>query len=301
MPANFRVETLVVAASSKGEFLYRIPGRPGGIRPGAHPSRMDGGAGAFLGLQPLLVRPNPRRLDLRRSLTDPFGQWLVRNMSERVSVPLYVIADVSASMATDDKREAVTYLVESAALSAWRAGDPFGFIAADQRVRDELFHATMHSRGMGARVSERLGAFPYEGSGADGLLDAFQRLGRRRALVLIASDFHFDLGLARQLLRSLAGHYVVPLVVWGEAESSANVPDRGFIDVGDSESAAHRFLWLRPRVVERIRVALRNRRAALRELFAQHGMQPVFIDGGFDPDRLTRHFLGGGEDANRAA
>jgi hypothetical protein len=94
---------------------------------------------------------------------------------------------------------------------------------------------------------------------------------------------------------------VVPLVVWGGAESAANIPERGFIDVGDSEGAAHRFLWLRPRVVERIRAALRQRRAELRAVFGQQGMEPVFIDRHFDPDGLTRHFLGGSGDATRVA
>lgn len=290
-----------MGTSRSGEFLYRVPGRPGGIRPGAHPSRMDGGTGAFLGLQSLLSRPNPRRLDLRRSLTDPFGQWLVRNMSERISIPLYVIADVSASMAAMDKREAVAGLVESAGVSAWRAGDPFGFIAADQRVRDALFRPATHSRGAGSRLVELLRQLPYDGDGAQGLLDAFHLLGRRRALVLLASDFHFELDAVHKLLDSLAGHFVVPLVVWGKGESTASIPERGLIDVGDSESAARRFFWLRPRVVERIRTALRERRTELRAAFGQHGLEPVFIDGTFDPDRLTRHFLGGTEDANRAA
>ncbi|MEO8038085.1 MAG: MxaS protein, partial [Betaproteobacteria bacterium] len=160
-------------AGGAGEFLYRIPGRPAGTRPGAHPSRMDGGAGAFLGLQPLLTRPNPRRLDLRRSLTDPFGQWLVRNMSERVSIPLFVVADVSASMlagAAGDKRDALADLVASAGLSAWRAGDPFGFVAADGTVREELFRPAAHTRGIGSLLAERVRACAFDGAGAGGLL-----------------------------------------------------------------------------------------------------------------------------------
>jgi len=261
---------------------------------------MDRGAGAFLGLQPLLAHPNPRRLDLRRSLTDPFGQWLVRNMSERVSVPLFVVADVSASMAAGDfsgKRGAVADLVESTGLSAWRAGDPFGFVAADRAVREDLFRPAAHARGIGSLLAQSLRELPFDGSGAAGLRDAYRQLGRRRALVLLASDFHFELDLARQILASLAGHFVVPIVVWGEAESAARVPERGFIEIGDSETAARRFLWLRPRVVERIRGALAARRAALRTLFVAHGLQAVFIDGAFDPDRLTHHFLGGSDHA----
>lgn len=290
-----------MTTSRSGEFLYRVPGRPASLRPGAHSSRLDGGSGVFLGLQPLLSRPNPRRIDLRRSLTDPFGQWLVRNMSERVSVPLYVVADLSASMATDDKREAIACLVESTGSSAWRTGDPFGFVGADRTVRAEWFRPATHARGAGSRLAELLRAAPYNGDNAAGLLDAMRHLGKRRSLVLLASDFHFDIGTLRALLASLTGHFVVPVVIWGAAESAAHVPDRGLVDLADSENAARRFLWLRPRLAERIRSALRQRRTDLIATFAQFGLRAVFIDDGFDPDHLTHHFLGGTDDAAAVA
>lgn len=290
-----------MTASRSGEYLYRIPGRPASLRPGAHPSRLDGGSGVFLGLQSLLSRPNPRRIDLRRSLTDPFGQWLVRNMSERVSVPVQVVADLSASMETADKREAVACLVESTGLSAWRSGDPFGFIGADRIVRDEWFRPATHARGAGSRLAELLRAVPFDGENAAGLLDAARYLGKRRALVLLASDFHFDLADVQRLLASLSGHFVVPVVVWGAAESTTRIPDRGLVDLADSENAAHRFLWLRPRLAERIRGALLQRRRDLSSTFARFGSRAIFVDDGFNPDDLTHHFLGGTDHAAAVA
>lgn len=291
-----------MTGSRSGEFLYRVPGRPSSLRPGAHPSRLDGGSGVFLGLQPLLSRPNPRRIDLRRSLTDPFGQWLVRNMSERVSVPVYVVADLSASMGPADKRDAIVCLVESAGSSAWRTGDPFGFVGADRTVRDEWFRPATHARGAGSRSAELLRAASFDGENAAGLLDTARHLGKRRALVLLASDFHFDLAIVRRLLASLTGHFVVPVVVWGTAESTTRIPDRGLVDLADSEdSAHHRFLWLRPRLAERIRNSLRQRRADLRATFARFGSRATFVDAGFDPDDLTHHFLGGTDHAAAVA
>lgn len=290
-----------MTATRSGEFLYRIPGRPASLRPGAHPSRLDGGSGVFLGLQSLLSRPNPRRIDLRRSLTDPSGQWLVRNMSERVSVPVQVVADLSASMGTPDKHEAVACLVESTGLSAWRTGDPFGFIGADRTVRDEWFRPAAHNRGAGSRMAELLRSTPFDGANAIGLLDAARYLGKRRALVLLASDFHFDLAVVQGLLASLAGHFVVPIVVWGAAESTSRIPDRGLVDLADSENAAHRFLWLRPKLAARIRGALQQRRADLRATFARFGLRAIFVDGGFDPDDLTHHFLGSTDHAAAVA
>ena len=46
----------------------------------------------------LYDRPDPRRLDLRASLREVRGDWLVRVNRQRVSVPVHVIVDVSASM-----------------------------------------------------------------------------------------------------------------------------------------------------------------------------------------------------------
>lgn len=281
-----------------GEFHYRAPGRPLGIRPGSHSARAEGSSGVYLGLRPLIARGDPRRIDLRRSATDPFEQWLARTMSERVAVPVYVVADVSASMAcgaAGARQQTVADLAQSAAQSAWRVGDPFGFVAADTRVRESHSWPAMVSRDHGARVAGALRTLSLEGRGADGLLEARRYLGRRRALVLLVSDFHFDLGFARRVLASLAEHFVVPLVLWDPAELAAG-RDGGWIELADSESDARRFLWLRQGLVDRIEAALATRRDSLTALFRGLGLRPLYLSAGFDPDRLTRHFLGG-EDA----
>jgi hypothetical protein len=280
-----------------GEFHYRIPGKPLGTRPGAHTARAEGASGVYLGLRPLIARGDPRRIDLRRSATDPLEQWLARTMSERVAVPVYVVADVSASMAfgaADGKQQTVADLVESAARSAWRVGDPFGFVAADTHVRESLTWPAMVSRAQGARIASALRALSLEGRGADGLLEAGRYLGRRRALVLLVSDFHFDLAFARRVLASLAGHFVVPIVLWDPAEAMAR-RDGGWIEVADSESDARRFLWLRAELADRIQAAVAARRDALSALIHSLGLRPLYLVAGFDPERLTRYFLGGND------
>ncbi len=276
-----------------GEFHYRIPGRPAGTRPGAHTSRAEGVSGLYRGLRPLLAHADPRRIDLRRSATDPLGQWLARTMTERVAVPLYVVADLSASMAFGaggGKRETVAELAESAAQSAWRVGDPFGFVGADARVRESLTSPPMHSRAQGARIAALLRATALEGRNADGLLDAARHLGRRRALVLLVSDFHFELPFTRRVLATLTGHFVVPVVVWDAAETAG--ASRGWIEVADSESAETRFLWLRPKLADRIREAAAARRDSLAALFRSLGLRPLYLEAGFSAERVTRYFFG---------
>ena len=70
------------------------------------------------------------------------------------------------------------------------------------------------------RIAAALRTAALEGRNADGLLDAARYLGRRRALVLLASDFHFELAFTRRLLAALAAHFVVPVVVWDAAETA---------------------------------------------------------------------------------
>jgi uncharacterized protein (DUF58 family) len=280
------------------EFQYRIPGRPAGLRPGAHPGCAEGVFGSYIGLRSLPSRPDPRRIDLRRSATDPMGQWLVRIFSERVSVPVYVIADVSASMGDgglEGKRRTVCDLLESAAWSAWRTGDPFGFVAADERVHEELVWPATFAWGTGTRLAASLSILPYAGVNALGLLEAARYLRGRRALIFLASDFHFDLDLAQQALASLAGHFVVPVVIWGSTETDAPVRS-GWMEIADSESGARRYLWWRPSFAGRVQAALRHRREELTVFFRSRGMRPVFLDDGFRADRMTEYFLGHASD-----
>jgi hypothetical protein len=64
------------------------------------------------------------------------------------------------------------------------------------------------------------------------------------------------------------------------------------MEVADSESAARRFLWLRPELVARIQAAVTARRASLTTLFRSLGLRPLYLDAGFDPERVTRYFFG---------
>ena len=80
------------------EFHYTIPWRASSPHPGAHASSQLGGGDEFAGLVPFASSPNPRNLDIRASLSDPFGQLAVRTFRQRSNIPVAVLADVSASM-----------------------------------------------------------------------------------------------------------------------------------------------------------------------------------------------------------
>src|SRR4029453_5688588 len=132
------------------EFHYRIPRKLGAWRPGTHPATTLGAGQEFVSHASLYDRPDPRRLDLRASLRDVRGDWLVRVSRQRAAVAVQVVVDVSASMefgTTRWKREVAADFVEAGGASAFRVGDALGMAAFDERERDELFVPPMLSRG----------------------------------------------------------------------------------------------------------------------------------------------------------
>jgi hypothetical protein len=277
------------------EIHYRIHWFAGGRRPGHHRSRSPGAGYEFRGHAPLLRELDARRLDVHASLRDPLGYgaglWQVRTYHQRSAIRVVILADLSASMSADATRRKLALLAdltETLAYSAARAGDAFGFFGADQKIRNEFVLAPAHGRGAGTRIAAQLRTFVADGKGAEGLIDAAQRLGRARALVLVASDFHLPDATIDRLLAALTPHAVVPVVLWDEQEHT--LPAAGFASVVDAESGARRFLWLRPALRARFAERVRERRAALTQRLTRHGAPPLFLTAPFDADAVTAFF-----------
>ena len=166
------------------ELYYRLPGRAAGAMPGAHRSGGGEGGFEFRGQVPLASARDLRRLDLHASLRDPFGQWIVRQYSLRLAVPVLLLADVSASMAfagQPPRQQVLADLAESLAASAWRQGDSFGLVACDSRVRTDLLLPPTRARGAGSALAARLRALVLDGASSRGLLLASRYLPQRRS------------------------------------------------------------------------------------------------------------------------
>src|SRR5262245_33962527 len=128
--------------SSPQEFHYRLPRRLGAWRPGSHPATTLGAGQEFMAHASLFDRPDPRRLDLRASLRDVRGDWLVRVNRQRAAVAAIAMVDVSASMAFGEPKSKLLVaadFVEALGLSAFRVGDTVGLSAFDSTDRMDLF------------------------------------------------------------------------------------------------------------------------------------------------------------------
>ncbi len=274
------------------EIHYRTHAPARGYFPGHHRSKSGESGFEFRGHASLLDAPDPRRLDLHASLRDPFGNWIVRVYSQRKSIPVAIVADLSASMGfegTRRKQDVLADFTDSLAWSVWRTGDSFGFVGCDEQVRADWLLPQTRVRGVGQALAVRLRGIDLEGASAHGLLDAHRHLSRQRSLVFLVSDFHLPLAALTQVLRSLAQHDVVPVVVWDPAEFTLTAP-RGLAWGIDPESGERRLVWWRPALREKWAARFAERRHDLLAAFRAMRVKPLFVEQGFDADAVTRHF-----------
>jgi uncharacterized protein (DUF58 family) len=274
------------------EFHYKIDWRTKSHLPGHHRSSQSGGGLEFRGNVPLLSAPDPRRLDIRASLSDPFDQWFVRSYRQRSQVPIYVVADLSASIGFNGvhrKLDILADVIESIAYSVHRTGDRFAFLGCDDVPRDDFYLAPTHSLGAGLDVARRLRDYTALGKSARGLTGLAPYLAHQRSLVFLISDFHFEDDLLIETLESMARHAVCPIVLWDRAEFE-RMPRTGIVLAQDSETGRRKTLLLRRSLRERLIDAFSSRRKHLNVLFGKHGTRPLFVEDKFDPERVTEYF-----------
>jgi len=296
-------------AHAPAEFHYRLPQRHGGQRPGAHRGTSLGAGQQFAAHRRLLDHPDPRRIDLRASLRDVNGDWLVRIARQRVAVPVHALVDVSASMhfgARRPKLAVVAEFVDALGHSAFRAGDPVGLLAFDAAEREDLFLPARHSRGIGSVMAELLRTSSASTAGrkthdkpqaADplaGLRHCAARLAGHRGLVFLVSDFHgMAVDALAELLDVLTPAVVLPVLVWDPAEAAPPEAD-ALLAVSDAETGVRRTLWLRETLRRDWRSAIAARRRELHALFDARTLPPFELidgEGRFDAEALTRHFM----------
>lgn len=278
------------------EFHYRLPTRAAGARPGSHPGSSFGSGQQFAMHGRLFDYPDPRRLDLRASVRAARSEWLVRVHLQRVAVPVMVIVDVSASMhfgTRQTKLQVAADFVEALGYSAFRVGDRLGMLAFDAGERDDLFMPVRNGRGTGNLLAAMLRECVSSAAGSagiEGLRRCATRLAGRQALVFVVSDFHWPLTHMPAVLDMLVHAWVVPMVVWDQAEI---LPPRTgpLLAVNDAESGEERMVWLRGGIRQRWLEGVARRRAELAGLFGTRGIRPFYVEGAFDPEAMSRYFL----------
>ena len=283
------------------EILYRLGRRPLQSRPGQHRSRAPGAGLDVHGFAPLAAYPDARRLDVHASARDPFHQWIVRLPRQRSAATLIMLADLSASMTFGEparKLDVLADLLDALGHSSWRVGDALAFAGADDAVQEQWTLAPTHSRGASSELAQRLRTAQLDGRGAGAVALAARRFGGRRdSLFFLVSDFHWPDAQLEAACAALAGRDVVPVVLWARHEFD-DWPRRGLAEVQDLESGERRIVWFRPALAAAMARLGAQRRAHLRERFAQHGWRPFFCKGRLDASAFNSYFHG--EDSDSA-
>ena len=275
------------------EFHYRVPWRTRNSYPGHHRSTQRGAGIEFRQHTTLLNAPDPRRFDIRASLRDPFNQILVRLYTQTSSIPIYAVADLSASMDFTGQQRKLDVLADFIAClgySAYRTGDLFSFVGFDSDVVPSFLQPLTRNKVAGPDLAQRLRHFTPTGQDSAGLLKATRLIKQQRSLVFLISDFHLPLSLLEQALSQLAYHTVIPVILWDRAEYE-RLPKFGFVRVIDYETQEQRSLLLRPSVRARIQQHWQQRRDQINVMLAKHGCRPLLLTDRFNPDDVTAYFF----------
>jgi hypothetical protein len=104
------------------------------------------------------------------------------------------------------------------------------------------------------------------------------------------SDFHWPLDRLGPALDVLTGSFVVPMIIWDQAEIEPPAHD-AIAALNDAESGASRTLWTRPKLRAQWRDNVVRRRLELDRFFASRSIRPFFVSGAFDADAMSDYFF----------
>lgn len=267
-------------------FHYRLSQPASSVLPGAHAGKLLGAGQLFKRHEALLASPDPRRIDLRASLLDPFQQYRVRVFQQPSKLSVYVVVDLSASMR--HQLAHISQFVWSAAQSAVQLGDDFGFIGCGETLHP---HWILPARSALRPVQELL--VRLQGlqalTHAESLTHVNSLLPNKRSLLFLVSDGHFSLQRLPAILQPLARHAVVPMIWWHSAEIN-HLPEWGLVRLQDAENRRSRTLLLRPALKQRIIQAYEQRKTLLRQGFRAFGMEPLFLTDAYQAADVNRYF-----------
>ncbi|WP_243698558.1 hypothetical protein [Paracoccus alkanivorans] len=258
-----------------------------GLREGRYRGRMRGSGEAFADVADFLAHPDPRRLDLRRSLVDPFGGFFVRRFERQTDLVLHILLDASASLgvgASSDRQGLAALVSGGLAQAARRGGDKAALHVVG--ASGGLVHAPpSRQAGLGDDIRAMvLGCVPA-GQGVEELARVASGLPLRRNLVALVSDFDLAPVELDRLLAALAPRPVVP--VWLR-DSGLETPSGrlGLSEIRDPETGRRRTVLTSPGWAARHIEEGENHRGKLRRVFATHGLRAVEIRDSIDIDHL---------------
>lgn len=273
---------------------YHIRWRPSGHQPGAGHGIVPGAGDQLRSVVPLRDHPDPRRLDLRTSVRDPFKNIWVRDFYLNSALKVIVLVDTSASMGyigQVNRFNVAQEIASQLALSAYRTGDAFGIYIAGEKMNKKQMLPPKANRSAWLWVKQNFVKIKPEGQHADGLFDVVPYLPQNPCLVFVVSDFRWPEGKLKSLLKKLSHHDVVPVMLQDPAEID-EMPKRGIAILRDAETGAGQFVWMRPSLQAQMEQARTKHVKSVEQACRILGSKPFVVCGEFDTALLTEYFMG---------
>ena len=272
---------------------YHVRWRPSGYQPGASRSIVAGIGDQLRSVVLLRDHPDPRRLDLRASLRDPFANIWVRDFNLNSALKVIVLVDTSSSMGyvgRVNRMHVAQEVASQLALSAYRSGDAFGLYAASESIDKQCMLPPKANRGAWLWVNHHFAKIKPQGKNVDGLFAAVPYLPQKRSLVFLISDFRWPTGKLKLLLKKMSHHDVVPVMLQDPAEID-EVPKSGIAILRDAETGAGQFVWMRPSLQARMQALRSEHVKSVEDARRMYGSKPFVVKGEFSTALLTKYFM----------
>jgi uncharacterized protein (DUF58 family) len=233
---------------------WRVVRRLDGRLVGDHRTAHRGTGTDLVGLREYVEGDDARHIDW--NVTARLNEPQLRVFAEDRELTAWLVLDRSASMMVGapgrGKDDVLSELALVLARLFGRGGNRVGAVLYDTGLYDTALDSTAAVRtvppGTGRRHALRIGAElartaggSRPGNGQHGsttdlaaMLDTVAKLARRRALIVVVSDFIGDGDWGRSLLRLVPRHEVVALRVIDAADDE--LPDVGLVVVEDAET-----------------------------------------------------------------
>ena len=273
-------------------FDYHISWKSKGHHPGQHKSAQRGMGIEFAGHATLLDYPDPRRIDIRQTIRDPFEQIQVRIFNQRSATPVMIITDLSASMNFGSQKTKLEHASEIATVitnSVVAKSDAIGFIGIEDNINPQWVARLSYKPYKTQNLINRLSNYQAKKGGHRGIKSIYQFLPKDKTLIFFISDFHIPIKDIKEGFSLLNRHQVVPIVLWNKSEYE-NLPSFGILTVNDPESGKESTMLLRKNMNKRIQRNFNERKKLLEKTFIQLNSPAFFVGEKFKPLQMTEYF-----------
>jgi uncharacterized protein (DUF58 family) len=232
MPTRTTPEQLLVRLEWR--VIRRLDGRVAGGYRTAH----RGTGTDLVGLREYTEGDDARHIDW--NVTARLNEPQLRVFTEDRELTVWLVLDRSASMTVGTpgrgKDDVVGELALVLARLFGRSGNRVGALLYDTGAVRIVPPGTgrRHALRIGAELARTAGGRAGNTTDLAAMLDAVAKLARRRALIVVISDFIGDGDWGRSLLRLVPRHEVVALRVLDAADDE--LPDVGLVVVEDAET-----------------------------------------------------------------